>query len=307
MELGPRDRLSQAFWHEQRKGRTIDTPGGPAVHLDLRHLGASKIHERLPLITEAAQTFAGVDAVKEPIPVCPAVHYTMGGVVTNARCETPLRGLYAAGECASVGIHGANRLGSNSLVEIVVFGRVAGEAAAEFALSPLPFNGNARAKAQIAASRALSMLNNKEGERLATVRDEMRDSMEEGVGIYRSEEGIRATCVKLAGLRNRYRRGIKLDDRSRAFNTEWLTAIELGFMLEVAEALAHGALERRESRGAHMRVDFEARDDANFLRHTLAHHGGEGPPCIEHRPVTITKSPPRTRHYGGEGKQAVLS
>ena len=307
MELGPRDRLSQAFWHELRKGRTLDTPGGPAVHLDLRHLGARKIHERLPLITEAAQTFAGVDAVKQPIPVCPAVHYTMGGVYTNVRCETPLRGLYAAGECASVGIHGANRLGSNSLVEIVVFGRVAGEAAAEHALSPLPAKGEVGKSAERAASRVLSMLQNDQGERLATLRDEMRHSMEEGIGIYRSEAGIRATCAKLAGLRERYRRGVRLDDRSRQFNTEWLTALELGFMLEVAQAVAHGALERRESRGAHVRLDFEARDDANFLRHTLAHHGGEGAPRIEHRPVTITRSQPRTRHYGGEGKQAVLS
>jgi fumarate reductase flavoprotein subunit len=131
--------------------------------------------------------------------------------------------------------------------------------------------------------------------------------MEEGVGIYRDAPGISATCAKLADLRGRYRVGVKLDDRSRAFNTEWLTAVELGFMLEVAQAMAHAALNRRESRGAHMRTDFEARDDVNFLKHSLAHHGGDGPPRIEHRPVTITKSPPRARHYGGEGKQAVLS
>ena len=305
MELGPRDRLSQAFWHEQRKGRTLDTPQGPAVHLDLRRLGAKKIHERLPLITEAAQTFAGVDAVKQPIPVCPAVHYTMGGVYTNVRCETPLAGLYAAGECASVGIHGANRLGSNSLVEIVVFGRVAGEAAAEHALSPSP--GNIEAKAEDAANRVLAVLHNEKGERLAVLRDEMRDAMEEGVGIYRDRQGLRDACAKLASLRGRYRRGVRLDDRSRAFNTEWLTAIELGFTLEVAEAMAHGALERRESRGAHMRLDFEARDDAAFLKHTLARHGGDGAPRIEHQPVTITKSQPKARHYGGAGKQAVLS
>ena len=256
------------------------------------------IHERVPLITEAAQTFAGVDAVKEPIPVCPAVHYTMGGIYTNARCETPLRGLYAAGECASVGIHGANRLGSNSLAEIVVFGRVAGESAAEYALSPFPVNGNVRGKAEQAANRFLSMLNNEKGERLAVLRDEMRDSMEEGIGIYRKADSISATCAKLAELRARYRRGVKLDDRSRPFNTEWLTAIELGVMLEVAEAMSHGALQRRESRGAHMRLDFEARDDANFLKHSLAHRAGDGAPRIEHRPVTITKSPPKVRHYG---------
>ena len=307
MELGPRDRLSQAFWHELKKGRTLETPGGPAVHLDLRHLGASKIHERLPLITEAAKTFCGVDAVKEPIPVCPAVHYTMGGVYANVRCETPIAGLYAAGECASVGIHGANRLGSNSLVEIVVFGKVAGDSAARHASSLAPVKGDVGRKVEEAEGRLLAMLKNDKGERLAVLRDEMRDTMEEGVGIYRDEAGLRAACDKLAALRGRYRAGVRLDDRSRAFNTEWLTAIELGFMLEVAEALAHGAAARRESRGAHMRLDFPQRDDAAFLRHTLARHGGDGAPRIEHAPVTITKSQPRARHYGGEGKKAVLS
>ncbi|MBV8032778.1 MAG: fumarate reductase (quinol) flavoprotein subunit [Betaproteobacteria bacterium] len=306
MELGPRDRLSQAFWHERRKGRTLDTPGGPAVHLDLRHLGAKKIHERLPLITEAAKTFAGVDAVKEPIPVCPAVHYTMGGVATNVDCKAGLSGLYAAGECASVGIHGANRLGSNSLVEIVVFGRVAGESAAEHAGSASR-KGISGAHLQSAERRVLEMLSNDRGEKLATLRDEMRDAMEDGVGIYRDDAGLRAACAKLASLRERHRAGVRLDDRSRAFNTEWLGAIELGFMLEVAQAMAHGALERRESRGAHRRLDFEPRDDAGFLRHTLARHAGEGAPRIDFRPVTITKSAPRERHYGGEGKKAVLT
>ena len=307
MELGPRDRLSQAFWHELQKGRTIDTPQGPAVHLDLRHLGAKKIHERLPLITEAAKTFAGVDTVKEPIPVCPAVHYTMGGIYTNVRCETPLAGLYAAGECASVGIHGANRLGSNSLVEIVVFGRTAGESAADYARSARPVR-DIQAMAHATAGRFGAMLNNERGERLAKLRDEMRDSMESGVGIYRTADGMRSTIDKLAELRSRYSRGVKLDDRGRAFNTEWLTAIELGFMLEVAQAMAHSALARRESRGAHQRLDgFTERDDANFLKHTLAHYAGAGAPRIEQQPVTITKSAPRTRHYGGAGKQAVMT
>ena len=307
MELGPRDRLSQAFWHEMKKGRTIATPQGPAVHLDLRHLGAKKIHERLPLIAEAAHTFSGVDAVKEPIPVCPAVHYTMGGILTNVRCETPLPGLYAAGECASVGIHGANRLGSNSLTELVVFGRVAGEQAAHFALGAPRRAGSVLRQAQPTADRMLAMLRNEQGERLAVARDEMRDSMEAGAGIYRTKEGIEETCRKLAELRERYRRGIRLDDRGRAFNTEWLTAIELGNMLEVAQALAHSALERRESRGAHMRLDHEARDDVNFLKHSLACRRGEEPPRIDYMPVTITKSSPRARVYGGEGKQAVLT
>src|SRR4051812_42274537 len=307
MELGPRDRLSQAFWHEQRKGRTVPTPQGPAVHLDLRHLGANTIRERLPLIADAAKTFVGIYAVKQPIPVCPAVHYTMGGVYTNVRCETPLAGLYAAGECASVGIHGANRLGSNSLVEIVVFGRVAGESAADYARSAHAVR-EVQSLAASSSDRFVSMLNNASGERLATLRDEMRDAMEAGVGIYRDAKGMRQACAKLGELRSRYARGVRLDDRGRAFNTEWLTAIELGFMLEVAEAMTHSAYARRESRGAHQRLDgFTARDDANFLKHTLAHHAGDAVPRIDHQPVTITRSAPRARHYGGAGKQAVMT
>ncbi len=307
MELGPRDRLSQAFWHEMKKGRTIETPQGPAVNLDLRHLGAKKIHERLPLIAEAAKTFAGVDCVKEPIPVCPGVHYMMGGILTNVRCETTLPGLYAAGECASVGIHGANRLGSNSLTELVVFGRVAGEQAAQFALAAPRRAGTVLRQAQPVADALLGMLQNPEGERIAAIRDEMRLSMEKGAGIYRTKEDLEQTCRKLVELRGRYAKGIKLDDRGRAFNTEWLTAIELRNMLEVAQAIAHSAFERRESRGSHQRLDYEKRDDVDFLKHSLALRRGEDVPRIDYMPVTITKSSPRARVYGGEGKQVVLT
>ena len=309
MELGPRDRLSQAFWHEFQKGRTVATSQGPVVHLDLRHLGAKKIHERLPLITEIAKTFVGVDAVKEPIPVCPAVHYTMGGILTNVRCETSLRGLFAAGECSSVGIHGANRLGSNSLAELLVFGSVAGIGAAEHAQTAAGCDETgARQLAESSARRLMALLTATRGERISAVRGEMMDSMEAGVGIYRREATLKIACDKIAELRARYRDGLQLDDRSRAFNTEWLSAIELGFTLEVAEAMAHSALTRRESRGAHMRLDgYESRDDENFLKHTLAHSGGEGPPRIDHMPVTITKSQPRRRAYGGAGKKAEMS
>jgi fumarate reductase flavoprotein subunit len=308
MELGPRDRLSQAFWHEQKKGRTVSTPQGPAVHLDLRHLGAKKIHERLPLICEVAATFVGVDPVQAPIPVCPVVHYTMVGILCDLHCATPLAGLYAAGECSSVGIHGANRLGSNSLAELLVFGRVAGDQAAEYVRSAARRPSSAlRTRAEERAQMFLQMLRQEHGERLATVRDAMRASMEAGVGIFRDEATLRATCDTLAELRGRYPGGIRLDDRNRAFNTEWLTAIELGFMLDVAEATAHSALQRRESRGAHMRLDFSARDDANFLRHSLAHYRAQAAPAIEHTPVTITRSPPKARVYGGQGKQAVLT
>jgi fumarate reductase flavoprotein subunit len=309
MELGPRDRLSQAFWHEEQKGNTIDTPQGHAVHLDLRHLGARRIHERLPLITEVAKTFAGVDAVTQPIPVRPAVHYTMGGIACNMRTETSIGGLYAAGECSSVGIHGANRLGSNSLAEIVVFGRVAGERAAAYVRTADGVNSaSVRRQAEASSARLEALLRNASGERVATLRDELGDSMESGVGIFRLEAGMRATCDKLAQLRERYRRGIRLDDHGRAFNTEWLSAIELGFMLEVAEAMAHSALQRRESRGAHVRLDqYKTRDDTNFLTHSLARCRGDDVPAIDHAPVTITRSQPETRHYGGAGQQAVLT
>lgn len=309
MELGPRDRLSQAFWHEEQKGNTIDSPNGHVVHLDLRHLGAKKIHERLPLITEVAKTFVGVDPVTHPIPVRPAVHYTMGGIASNRFTETSLGGLYAAGECSSVGIHGANRLGSNSLAEIVVFGRVAGERAAAYVAGvPAANSRTVLQKAVASEQRALALLQCERGERIATLRNEMGDSMEAGVGIFRQQSGMQATCDKLAQLRERYRAGIKLDDRSLAFNTEWLTAIELASMLEVAQAIAHSALERKESRGAHVRLDdYKTRDDDNYLHHSLATRNGDGPPTIAYAPVTVTTSPPTTRSYGGAGKQAILT
>ncbi len=309
MELGPRDRLSQAFWHEEQKGRTLQTPHGSAVNLDLRHLGAAKILERLPLITEVAKTFVGVDAVLAPIPVRPAVHYTMGGILCNKETETPLAGLYAAGECSSVGIHGANRLGSNSLAELLVFGKVAGEQAARYARSVGDAGSDGiRGQAEAARAWMFGLLDRREGERVSAIRREMMDTMETGVGIYRMADTMQVACDRLAALRARYRRGIKLDDHNRAFNTEWLSAIELGFTLDVAEALAHSALQRRESRGAHQRLDeYQERDDANYLVHSLAVYGGDGAPRIDTMPVAITRSQPRKRVYGGAGKQAVLT
>ena len=309
MELGPRDLLSQAFWHEEQNGNTIDTPRGRAVHLDLRPLGAQRIHERLPLITEVVKTFVGIDPVTQPIPVRPSVHHTMGGITTNRFTETHLPGLYAAGECASVGIHGANRLGSNSLSELLVFGRVAGERAAAYARGVVDGrSADIHRQAEAAAVPLLALLSRDAGERVATLRDALGETMEAGVGIFRSADGMRATCDRLTELRGRYRAGIRLDDHSRTFNTEWLSAIELGFMLEVAEALAHSAYHRQESRGAHVRLDeYATRDDARYLRHSLAGYGGEGPPTISYSPVTITRSQPKTRSYGGAGLQAVLT
>jgi fumarate reductase flavoprotein subunit len=307
MELGPRDRISQAFWHEQRAGRTIPTPHGDAVHLDLRQLGEKKLRERLPQICEMAEQFLGIDPAQAPIPVRPAVHYTMGGIPTDVRTATSLPGLYAAGECASSGIHGANRLGSNSLAELCVFGKVAGEQAARFARGVAPANGvSLRWQSQDAAERcAKALLRGSGGERLSQVRDEMALAMERGCGIYRTGAEIEATCRKLAELKERLAHA-SVQDRSQAWNTEWLCAIELGFQLDVARAMAHSALERRESRGAHQRLDpgCTERDDARFLKHTLAWHAGNAAPRMGWGDVVITSSPPGKRAYGAEGEAA---
>lgn len=302
MELGPRDRLSQAFWHEERKGRTVTTPQGEAVLLDLRHLGRAKLQERLPLICELAQHFAGIDAATTPIPVRPAVHYTMGGLLVDINTASPLPGLFAAGECSSVGIHGANRLGSNSLAELTVFGRVAGEQAAAFARQAPAAKAGDQAKA--AEAKALALLQTKGGgERHAALRVEMAVSMEKGCGIYRLGDEMQQTCDKLAELKRRYQ-ALTLEDRSRAWNTDWISAIELGFQLDVAEAMAHAALARKESRGAHQRLDgFDTRDDAKFLCHSLATYQDASPPLISTMPVKITRSPPGQRAYGALGEQ----
>ena len=309
MELGPRDRLSQAYWHEKQKGRTIDGPLGAVVHLDLRHLGEKKLRERLPQIYELALEYLGVDPAKAPIPVLPAVHYTMGGIVADGRTASTLPGLYSVGECSSVGIHGANRLGSNSLTELLVFGKVAGIEAAAYARR-VPYGDAALlgALAEQARVRAQALATQRpasgRGERIATLRNEMARSMEDGCGIYRTGALLQATCDKLAELKQRYRH-VQLDDGSKAWNTEWLLAIELGYQLDVAQAMAHAALERRESRGSHQRLDgFEARDDLNFLKHSLATCAGDGAPRIAWGPVKITHSPPGTRAYGAAGEQA---
>lgn len=306
MELGPRDRLSQAYWHEKQKGRTINGPHGAVVHLDLRHLGEKKLRERLPQIYELAVQYLGVDPAKAPIPVLPAVHYTMGGITADGKTASPMPGLYSVGECSSVGIHGANRLGSNSLTELLVFGKVAGQEAAAYAKTvlhgkPLLINAladRAREQAQLIVARSNGT------ERIATLRREMARSMEEGCGIYRTAATMQATCDKLAELKERYR-NVQVDDHSRVWNTDWLLAIELGYLLDVAQAMAHSALNRRESRGSHQRLDgYEQRDDVNFLKHSLAFYSGDGAPRISYGPVKITTSKPGTRAYGAAGEEA---
>lgn len=301
MELGPRDRLSQAFWQEQQKGRTIPGPMGDVVHLDLRHLGEKKLMERLPFICELARAYVGVDPVKEPIPVRPTVHYTMGGIETDAKCATRMPGLYAVGECASIGLHGANRLGSNSLCELVVFGRVAGEEAARFAKQHEHIDSNIlyRQGMEVVA-KAMSLMENGGTENPADIRNELGDAMEHGVGIYRTEELMQSTIDKIKELKERYKR-VHVADKSSVFNTDWLYTIELGFLLDVAESVAHSAINRKESRGSHQRLDgYEERDDVNYLKHSLAFYQADSEPTIDYSPVTITKSQPAKRVYGAE-------
>ena len=302
MELGPRDRLCQAFVAEREKGRTISGPYGHVVHLDIRHLGEKKIDKKIPFVRELSNNYAGIDPVYEPIPVRPVVHYMMGGIDTDITGATALPGLYAAGECACISINGANRLGSNSLTELLVFGGRAGKAAAQFALEN-PHLNTASLELQAADEQERIGINffRKEGgtERIFSLRQEMNETMETSVGIYRSEKSLKETCNKIKELKDRFS-NIIMEDRSFNFNTELTSALELEFMLDVAEAITHSALERTESRGSHQRTDFPDRDDEKFLKHSLAYRN-DTEPRMDYKDVVITKWPPGERVYGKEG------
>ncbi|MDG6898051.1 fumarate reductase (quinol) flavoprotein subunit [Actinobacillus delphinicola] len=304
MELGPRDKLSQAFWQEWKKGNTLKTSKGvDIVHLDLRHLGEKYLHERLPFICELAQAYEGVNPVNAPIPVRPVVHYTMGGIEVDLNCETRIKGLYAVGECASSGLHGANRLGSNSLAELVVLGRVAGEQAAQNAMEAPLANQTAVDKQASDVIARLEALYKQEGnENWSSIRDEMGQAMEEGCGIYRTQESMQQAVDKIAELKERYKK-VKIEDHSQIFNTNALYAIELGYILDVAQAISSSAIERKESRGAHQRLDYTERDDENYLKHTLAFYSPDGTPRIDYSNVTITTSKPAKRVYGAEAEK----
>jgi fumarate reductase flavoprotein subunit len=298
MELGPRDRLSQAFMQELAKGRTVDTPYGPVVYLDLRHLGEKKINAKIPFVRELCLKYQNIDPVNELIPVRPVVHYMMGGVHTDINGATPLPGLYAAGEVACVSINGANRLGSNSLPELLVFGARAGRAAAEYASTQDDPKPVVLAQAKDEQRRLETEFLQRTGrERMATLREEMQAAMEQSAGIYRSGDSLAAGAERLHALQERAA-NIAIEDHSRTFNTERIAALELFFMLDVAEAIVNAALRRRESRGAHQRTDFPARDDQRFLAHSLTYRTVDGSFRVEYLPVTITRWPPGERVYG---------
>lgn len=299
MELGPRDRLSQAFVKELEKGRTVDTPYGPVVYLDLRHLGEKVIDTKLPFVRELCLKYQNIDPVKELIPVRPVVHYMMGGVHTDINGATPLPGLFAAGEVACVSINGANRLGSNSLTECLVFGARAGRAAAAFAAEQAEPNGHVLARAMDEEKRLKRQFLHKTAgrERLATIREEMQTTMENSTGIYRMGASLLQAAETLHILQERFQ-DVALDDRSHTFNTELTAALELSCMLDVAETIVQCALHRTESRGAHQRTDFPKRDDEKFLTHSLVFRQKDGSPRVEYLPVTVTRWPPAERVYG---------
>jgi len=302
MELGPRDRLSQAFWHEQQKGNTIPSKWGDVVHLDLRHLGEKKINERLPLIRDLSRSYVGTDPVIDLVPVRPVVHYMMGGIHTDIDAATPLPGLFAAGECACVSINGANRLGSNSLGELLVFGKRAGLGALARAKSaPAAKDSAIEKQANDAEARIKALFDRKGTERVATLRNAMTGTMEEGCGIYRTEASIKETCDALAEVRARYK-DVNLEDKSSVFNTDLYQTLELGAMIEVSQSVAVSALQRTESRGSHQRLDHEKRDDEKFLKHSMALYNPNGEPRIDYLDVVITKSQPAERVYGGAAK-----
>ncbi len=299
MELGPRDRLSQAFYWEREAGNVFTSDDGDYVHLDVTHLGEKKINKRIPFVRDTALKYVGVDCVKEPIPVRPVVHYMMGGVDTDIDAATSLPGLYAAGECACVSINGANRLGSNSLTELLVFGKRAGMGAAAFAKANPEVAVDALA-AQVGdkAARLKSLYSEgREGEAsIASIRRTLTSAMETGAGIYRDQARLDALCETLREIKARIK-DLRITDRSKTFNTQLVQALELEFMVDAAEAVAFSASARKESRGAHQRLDFKERDDGAFLKHSVAFKS-DGDPRIDYKDVSITKWPPAERVYG---------
>ena len=300
MELAPRDMVSRAMYQEIRAGRGIG--GKDYLYLDVRHLGRKVIEEKLPDITDFARIYQGVEPLKEPVPVQPTAHYAMGGIPTNVSAEvvrddkgTVVPGLFAAGECACVSVHGANRLGTNSLVDLLVFGRRAGRQMARHAGTverPLPIaDAMEPVRAELGTIRGRA----EAGESAATIRKELQDVMMDNVGVYRDATLLTAALAKVKELEARYGK-VAIVDRGSVFNTELLEARELGYLLDIAHVTVSSALARTESRGAHSREDYPERDDAKWLKHTLAYRGKDGP-SLRYKQVSITRFEPKPRTY----------
>jgi len=291
MELASRDVISRAEQTEIDEGRGVDGN----VLLDLRHLGADRILERLHGTRELSMTFAGVDPIYEPIPVRPGAHYHMGGVDTDVWGLTSVEGLYAAGECACVSVHGANRLGGNALMETITFGKRAGQHAADWALSHTTVE--VPPSTETDAERELKeLLDRTDGERPWKIRDELAQTMHENFGVFRREDQMEQQGEIVASLRERYER-VVVEDKGQIFNNDLTQALELGFLLELAESMIVAGLARKESRGAHARPhDYPGRDDENYMKHTLVTLV-DGRPQLDWKPVTMTKWQPQERTY----------
>ncbi len=292
MELASRDVVSRAETIEIAEGRGIDGN----VLLDLRHLGRDVILTKLPQIHEIALDFLGIDMITDPVPVRPGMHYMMGGIRTDVHGATSIPGLYAAGECACVSVHGGNRLGANSLLDTLVFGRRSGRAAAEYVRRTSP---TATGEDFLAAEQrriADLMARPYAGETHARLRLELGTLMDAKVGVYRNEEGLMEALTGVHELKRRYGL-VAVGDKGRIYNQALTFVLELGYLLDCAEAVIHGALTRKESRGAQARTDFPQRNDAEWLKHILITHNDGGPPRIDFQPVTITKWQPQERTY----------
>jgi succinate dehydrogenase / fumarate reductase flavoprotein subunit len=297
MELAPRDIIARAEITEIEEGRGFSGPDGlDYVHVDLRHLGADKINERLPLIREVALKFNFIDAIDEPIPIRPAAHYTMGGIHTDIDGTTPIEGVWVAGEAGCESLHGANRLGANSTSECLVWGKITGDKAAKYAasLKALPsLPKEVTLKDEEAHLFGRFSADGKESS--YALRRELQRTMDSQVAVYRTGPDLEAALNKIRELKQRMP-DVQVRDRGRIYNTDLLSALEIDNLLELAEVVVAGALNRTESRGAHSRRDFPQRDDVNWLKHTVAYHTPTGP-RFDYIPVTITMWQPVERKY----------
>lgn len=307
-DLASRDVVSRAIYTEIREGKGIGPDGDQYVHLDVTHLDPEVIDKKLPEVTGFARTYLGVEPKTEPIPVAPTAHYAMGGIPTDVdgnvvydSRNTPVRGLFAAGETACVSVHGANRLGTNSLLDLVVFGRRGGKRMAAFCTTEdwLPIPGRVE-EHEAAVARAIEALKNGSGkESVSGLRDEMQKAMMDLCGVYRTRESLTECRTVIAALRRRYR-DVAVSDRGTLFNTELLEAMEMGYLLDISAAVVEAALAREESRGGHARDDHPKRDDERFLKHTLAYLAPEAegePVSLDYKPVVITRYQPMERVY----------
>ncbi len=292
MELASRDVVSRAEQTEINEGRGIDGN----VLLDLRHLGRQFIEDRLGYLQEVAVEFLGIDLAEQPVPIQPGMHYIMGGIKTNENGETEVPGLYAAGECANVSVHGANRLGANSLLDTIVFGRRAAVHSVEYVKTVADNAADASPHLDAEKKRLQALLDREPGHRTAAIRNEMARGMTEGIGVFRDQASMEGALAKVHEMRKKYDEGIYVEDKGKVFNTDLMFALELDFMLDCAEAVATGALMRKESRGAHFRTDMPDRDDENWLKHTLVYKSEEGV-RTETLDVTITQWQPVKRVY----------